>query len=428
MSFIADFHIHSHYSRATSPQCNALGLNKWGQIKGIKVIGTGDFTHPQWFNELQEKLEEAEPGLFKLKKQYAEEVKPEVPLACWDEMRYMLSTEISTIYSKNDRVRKIHSVVCAPSFESAAKINDELSKIGNLKADGRPILGLDCEELLKIVMDASPESMFILAHIWTPHFSVFGSASGFDSIDECFEDMVPHITALETGLSSDPAMNWLWSDLDRFTLVSNSDAHSPMKLGREANRLNTELDYYAMKEAVKRGDPNQFLETIEFYPEEGKYHYDGHRTCKVCLSPEETAKNKGLCPECGKKVTIGVCNRVKSLADRKNPELRPNRIPFRYLVPLTDILANLFGTSPNTKRVLNEYFTLVSELGNEFHILLDAPVPDIERVAGAQIATAIDKMRRGDIHIEPGYDGEYGKVQVFSDTDMKESSNQQALF
>lgn len=417
---ITDFHIHSHYSRATSPQLNAVGLHKWGQIKGITVIGTGDFTHPKWFNELQEKLESAEPGLFKLNKKFEQEIQEEVPVSCRPNaghpgMRYMLSVEISSIYSKNGRVRKVHSIVCAPSFEVAAKINHQLGKIGNITHDGRPILGLDAKELLKIVLDASPECMFIPAHVWTPHFSIFGSNSGFDSIEGCFEELTDHITALETGLSSDPAMNWLWSDLDRFTLVSNSDAHSPMKLGREANRLKCDLSYAAIKDTVKKGDPKSFIETIEFYPQEGKYFSDGHRACKVNLTPEETQKLGGLCPKCGGKLTVGVLHRVKSLADRKNPEDRKTRVPFRYLVPLNEVIASILGVGTQSKKVEREYFNLINELGNEFHILLDVPIKEIEKAGGPQLAEGINKVRRGDIHIEPGYDGEFGKVQVFPD-------------
>ncbi|MEZ4087215.1 MAG: endonuclease Q family protein [Candidatus Gracilibacteria bacterium] len=428
MSFIADFHIHSHYSRATSPQLTAPGLHKWGQIKGIKVMGTGDFTHPSWFTELQDNLESAEPGLFKLNNKIVQEVQPEVPQSCHGEMRYLLSVEISSIYSKNGRVRKIHSIICSPTFQAAAKINHALDKIGNIKHDGRPILGIDAKELLKIVMDASPDCMFIPAHVWTPHFALFGSNSGFDSIEECFEEMTEHITALETGLSSDPAMNYLWSDIDRFTLVSNSDAHSPMKLGREANRLNCELNYFDIKETIKSGNPDKFLETIEFYPEEGKYHCDGHRNCKVSMTPEETKEANGICPKCERKVTVGVLNRVMSLADRKDPEARPNRIPYRYLVPLNEILSNIHQVGPNSKTVMTQYWKIIAALGNEFHILLDAPLSEIEKIGGPQIALAIDKVRRGDIYIKPGYDGEYGIVQVFSPEELEIDDKQTALF
>ena len=322
MEFIADLHIHSHYSRSTSPLMNVAGITKWGKIKGIQLIGTGDFTHPQWFLELQEKLEPAEPGLFKLKNKYYDEISPEIPSSCKTEMRFMLTAEISTIYSKNGKCRKIHSILCAPSFENVAKINDKLSQIGNLKSDGRPIIGLDCKELMKITLDASPDNMFILAHAWTPHFSVFGSGSGFDTLEECLEELTPELTAIETGLSSDPAMNRLWSNLDNFTLISNSDAHSPMKLGREANRLNTALNYFNIKNTLKNGNPSNFMETIEFYPEEGKYHLDGHRKCGICLHPYQTAEHKGNCPKCGRKLTEGVLNRILKLADRPHRNIK----------------------------------------------------------------------------------------------------------
>lgn len=442
--FIADFHIHSHYSRATSPQLNTVGIHKWAQIKGIEVIGTGDFTHPEWFLELQEKLEPAEPGLFKLKPDHAKLADSEVPDSCKTSaagdktaMRYLLTVEISSIYSKNGRGRKAHSIVCAPSFEVAAKINHQLEKIGNIKHDGRPILGLDPKELMKIVFDTSPDCMFIPAHIWTPHFSIFGSKSGFDSIEECFEEMTDHITALETGLSSDPAMNRLWSDLDRFTLISNSDAHSAMKLGREANRLACERNYHAIKDTLKTGDPSRFLETIEFYPEEGKYHHDGHRACKINFTPAQTAEHKGICPKCNQPLVIGVLNRVQSLADRsaKNtnksanpPTALPTKIPFRYLVPLPEILSSVLKVGPQSKRITTEYFNLINHLGNEFHLLLDTPLEEIQKVGGPTIAQAIQNMRDGNLHIEPGYDGEFGKVQVFANKEKAANRRQEVMF
>lgn len=435
MEFIADFHIHSHYSRSTSPQMNVAGITKWGKIKGIQLIGTGDFTHPQWFLELQEKLEPAEPGLFKLKDKYFDQISPEIPSSCQSEMRFMLTAEISTIYSKNGKCRKIHSILCAPSFEDVAKINDKLSQIGNLKSDGRPILGLDCKELMQITLDVSSENMFILAHAWTPHFSVFGSGSGFDTLEECLEELTPQLTAIETGLSSDPAMNRLWSDLDNITLISNSDAHSPMKLGREANRLNTELDYYQIKKTLKNGNPENFKETIEFYPEEGKYHLDGHRKCGIFFHPDQTTEHQGICPKCERKLTVGVLNRVLNLADRPHRNIKKTldstpktQIPYRSLVPLADILSSVLGTAANSKKVLTEYFTLINEIGNEFHILLDAPLADLEKIGGPQTAKAIEKMRQGDLEISPGYDGEYGKVNVFSKDTNPINENQQTIF
>jgi uncharacterized protein (TIGR00375 family) len=426
MKFTTDFHIHSHYSRATSPQMNIVSLTKWGQIKGIQVIGTGDFTHPLWFNEMREKLEEAEPGLFKLKKAFLDQIEKEIPESCRTDMRFMLTVEVSTIYSKKGKVRKVHSLLCAPSFQVAAQINAELAKIGNLQADGRPILGLDAKKLLQIVLDASPDAMFMPAHVWTPHFGVLGSSSGFDTLEECFEELTPFLTALETGLSSDPAMNRRLAGLDRFALVSNSDAHSPAKLGREANRFDTDLSYFAIKEALCTNDPQKLMETIEFYPEEGKYHFDGHRNCKISFSPEETAQCGAICPKCGRDLTIGVMNRVEKLADRKSAAAM--KVPFRYLVPLPEILADLFDSSPNSKKVMDEYFFLIYRLGNEFDILLDIPLPDIEKASSALIATAIHNVRSGRIHISPGYDGEYGLIQVFTPEERQALSPQVSLF
>ncbi|MBU0476659.1 endonuclease Q family protein, partial [Patescibacteria group bacterium] len=326
MKFIADFHIHSKYSRATSPQMDLENLDKWAKIKGIKVLGTGDFTHPEWFKNLKKKLEPAESGLFKIKNKESE-------------TRFILTSEISCIYSKGGKVRKIHILVFAPSFEVVEKINKQLSRIGNLKADGRPILGLDAKELAKIVLNASEDCLVVPAHLWTPWFSIFGSKSGFDSIEECFEDYSKYIFAGETGLSSDPAMNWRLSILDKITLISNSDAHSPQKIGREANVFDIEVSYSAICEAIKSKDTQKFLYTIEFFPQEGKYHYDGHRNCNICLSPKESKKYNNLCPNCGRPLTIGVLNRVDILADREDDFKSEGAIPFKSLIPLTEIIA-----------------------------------------------------------------------------------------
>ncbi len=444
MDFIADFHIHSHYSRATSKEMNMVSLYKWGQIKGIQVIGTGDFTHPAWFNEIREKLEDAEPGLFTLKKDLAEEITVEIPPSCRTRMRFLLTVEISCIYSKNGKVRKVHMILAAPSFPAAAKINEALGKVGNLHADGRPILGLDAKELVKIALDASPDCMIIPAHAWTPHFGVLGQSSGFNTLEECFEELTPHITAIETGLSSDPAMNWRLSQLDNVTLVSNSDAHSPRKLGREANRFRCELSYFEILDALKKGDPKRFLETIEFYPEEGKYHLDGHADCNVSLTPEETKKLEGICPECGKKLVIGVMNRVDTLADRapdsveektENPTVHEGRpfahakhIPFRYLVPLPEILADVLEVGPASKKVNLQYMELIGKLGNEFYILLDAPLEKIQAASSPVIAEAIKRVRTGKIHIEPGYDGKFGIIKVFENDHRQQLRDQMALF
>ncbi len=348
MKFVADLHLHSKYSRATSPNMDLENLTKWAKIKGIKVLGTGDFTHPLWFENIKEKLESTESGLFKLKKGDRE-------------TRFLLSAEVSCIYSKGGRVRKIHIVIFAPSLDAVEKINIQLSWIGNLKSDGRPILGLDAKELAKIVLNASPDCLLVPAHVWTPWFSIFGSKSGFDSIEECFEDYSRYIYAVETGLSSDPLMNWRLSALDKIALISNSDAHSPQKIGREANVFDTEISYKAIIEAIKLRDPKRFLYTIEFFPEEGKYHFDGHRNCSVRLKPEETKKYNGICPVCGRPLTIGVLNRVEALSDREEGFKLEGAVPFKSLVPLGEIIADALGQNTGTKEVEKEYNNLIEK-------------------------------------------------------------------
>lgn len=423
MRFIADLHMHSRYSRATSRDMTLENLWKWSQLKGITVLGTGDFTHPQWLGEIKEKLNNCGNGLFRLKKK---NWLNDIPVSCSAEMYFMLTAEISCIYSKNGRLRKIHSIVLAPDFNTAEKINSKLSKIGNLSADGRPILGLDAKELLRIVLEASEDVMLIPAHTWTPHFSVFGAASGFDSLEECFEELTPHVYAIETGLSSDPQMNWRLSCLDRITLTSHSDAHSPHKIGREANILDTDVSYTAITNAMKKR--GGFTGTIEFFPEEGKYHYDGHRICGVSLSPEETIKNNYLCPVCGKKVTIGVMHRVDKLADRKNG-FKPENAPVFYsVIPLAEIISETVKVGVNSKAVKNEYFKLLENLGNEFKILMDCTVAEIESAGSPQLAEAISRMRKGKVSIAPGFDGEYGKVKIFEEVERKKPKGQARLF
>jgi len=332
MRFFADLHIHSRFSRATSKYVSLESLWKWAQIKGISVIGTGDFTHPQWYKELNEKLDINNNNLLKLRDKYKVN---SIPDSCVNEVSFMLTTEVSCIYSKNGRVRKIHSLIFVPDFAAASKLSHALSKIGNISSDGRPILGLDAKTLLKIVLDISHETMFVPAHAWTPHFSVFGASSGFDSLEECFDELTPNIYAIETGLSSNPAMNWRLSSLDTITLISNSDAHSPAKIGREANIFDTEISYNAISNAIKT--KQGFAGTIEFFPEEGKYHYDGHRSCGVNLSPEETIRHHYLCPVCGKKVTVGVMHRVEKLADREDGFKPSGAPPFYSMIPLPEI-------------------------------------------------------------------------------------------
>jgi uncharacterized protein (TIGR00375 family) len=385
-------------------------LWKWAQLKGISVIGTGDFTHPEWLKELQQKLKPAGNGLFSLKKKLRSD---EVPQSCRADVLFLLTAEISCIYSKNGKTRKIHSIVFVPDIASAKKINRALSKIGNLHSDGRPILGLDAKKLLEIVLDAAPEAMLVPAHAWTPHFSVFGAASGFDSLEECYEELTPHIHAIETGLSSDPPMNWRLSALDRITLISNSDAHSPSKIGRESNIFDTDLSYRGIIDALKT--KKGFAGTIEFFPEEGKYHYDGHRACNACLSPKDTISHDYLCPVCGKKMTIGVTHRVEKLADREDG-FKPKGAPgFTSIIPLAEIISETVKVGVNSKKVSSLYHTVLEKIGTEFAVLLDAPPDDIEKAGSPLLKEAIVKMRKGDIHIAPGYDGEFGKIKIFKD-------------
>lgn len=415
MSLIADLHIHSRYSRATSKDMTLEEISRWAQIKGIKIIGTGDITHPAWFKEIKEKLQPSDNGLY----QFKGKLNNSVPESCKSDVFFMLSAEISCIYSKKGRMRKIHSIIFLPDTAAAERLNKELSRIGNLSADGRPILGLDAKELLKIVLHCSPEALFVPAHAWTPHFSVFGSESGFDSLEECFEELTQHIHAIETGLSSDPSMNWRLSSLDRITLISNSDAHSLSKIGREANIFDTETSYSAIIKAIR--EKVGFKGTIEFFPEEGKYHYDGHRLCDIRFSPDETIKHNYLCPVCGKRVTVGVMNRVERLADRPIGFI-PRNAPIYYsVIPLIEILSEVFRTGVNTKKVEAEYFNLVSKLGNEFKILMETQPGDIEEASTSLIREAIERMREGKIYISPGYDGVYGKVRVFEELNKARS-------
>ena len=415
MKFIADFHLHSKYSRATSPRMDLENLSEWAKIKGIKVLGTGDFTHPFWFKNLREKLEPAESGLFKVKNSNGG-------------TRFVLSAEISCIYSKKGKVRKIHIVVLAPSLEVVEKINAHLEGIGNLSADGRPILGLDAKELAKIVLGVSEDCLIVPGHIWTPWFALFGSKSGFDSIEECFENYSKYIYSIETGLSSNPPMNWRISDLDRITLISNSDSHSPEKIGREANVFDTELSYGAIINTIKSKDPQKFLYTIEFFPQEGKYHYDGHRTCGISLTPQESKKYNNICPNCGRLLTIGVLNRVEKLADRPEGFKPENAIPFKSLVPLVEIISEVFNTGVGTKRVEKEYKSLIEKFGNELEILLNVVRQDLEAATLPEIAEGIIRVREGEVFVEPGYDGVYGKVKIFSKGEQKSLSKQGVLF
>ncbi|MBM17447.1 MAG: DNA helicase UvrD [Epsilonproteobacteria bacterium] len=411
MRFIADFHIHSKYSHATSKYMDLLALATWGQLKGIMMMGTGDFTHPLWQQELKQHLQEAEPGLFELTPKHHKHVESKVYTSCKAMQRFMLTAEVSTIFKRNGRCYKTHTIILAPSFQAVEKISKELSKIGNIAADGRPILGCDIKEIVKIALDASPDCMVIPAHIWTPWFGMLGSKSGFDSIYDCFEELTEHIYAIETGLSSNFLMNAQISELDKFTLLCNSDAHSVQKLGREANIMDTELSYFGITDALKKNDPKQLVAGIEFFPERGKYYGDGHRACNVYLTPQETLDHKSICPSCHKTVTIGVHNRVNELADRTQQQASMYVRKHYQIVPLLDILSFHIGMSETSKRVQKMYHQMLQEIGSEFTILLTAPLEHIAQVSNKNIAHSIDALRRGDVTITPGYDGVYGQIR-----------------
>ncbi len=423
MKYIADLHIHSPFSRATSKSMDLPGLFAWSRVKGIQVIGTGDFTHPEWFRNIKEMLEPAEPGFFKLKDET-------VPLALDDivpetlQTRFVLTSEISCIYKKGDKTRKIHTILIVPDIESVERINAKLNSIGNIKSDGRPILGLDARNLLEILLENSPDGVMVPAHIWTPWFSLFGSKSGFDTIEECFEDLTEHIFALETGLSSDPEMNRMISALDRYTLISNSDCHSPSKLGREANLFETGFDFFSLKEALKDPKENGFLGTIEFYPEEGKYHHDGHRKCEVSFDPEETRKNNTICPVCKKPVTVGVMHRVMDLADRKEPEYPDGIRHFESLIPLMEMLGEIFSVGSGSKKVLNQYRQLISLFGSEFNIFRQVPIEELNTSYSPILGEAIRRVRAGEVIRKAGYDGEFGIIKVFEEKEIHSFAKQ----
>jgi uncharacterized protein (TIGR00375 family) len=425
---IADLHIHSHYSRATSKDLTIEHLALWAQRKGIHVVGAGDIAHPGWLQEMRAKLVPAEQGLFRLRDDVAVAVQENVPPACRQPVRFMLAGEISNIYKRHGAVRKVHNIIFAPFLEIVERIQQALEKIGNIRADGRPILGLDSRDLLEIILEIDPRCHLIPAHIWTPWFSMLGSKSGFDSVEECFGDLTSHIFALETGLSSDPPMNWRVSNLDRYTLVSNSDAHSPQKLGREATVFHCELSYDALFHTLRSGDPTRFGGTIEFFPEEGKYHLDGHRNCGVCWEPAVTLAHKGLCPVCGKELTIGVMHRVETLADRQ-PGQKPVRThPYTNLIPLPELLAEVHDAGEGSRRVQQEYAKLLERLGPELAILREMPVEEIAAAGGSRLAEGVARMRRGEVTAQGGYDGEYGVIRIFANETREAGTPQLSMF
>ncbi|WP_434074530.1 UvrD-helicase domain-containing protein [Moorella naiadis (nom. illeg.)] len=426
---------------ATSKDANPENLYRWARHKGVTLVGSGDFTHPGWRQELRDKLEPAGDGLYRLKDELCRQVEEDpvsgltpagltgggnqagnlegaaavssyLPQEATGRpvVRFIISGEISTIYKQGGRTRKVHHLILLPGLEAAAKLSHRLEAIGNLHSDGRPILGLDSRRLLEMTLEACPEAIFIPAHIWTPHFSLFGANSGFAAMEECYGDLTRYIFAVETGLSSDPPMNWRLAALDRLTLVSNSDAHSPRHLAREANLFNTDLTYPAIRQALQDRVGDGFLGTLEFFPEEGKYHYDGHRNCQVCWQPTQTRAAGGICPMCGRKLTIGVLHRVEELADREAGFRPPAARPFESLIPLPEVIAAALGIGVASKRVTRVYFNLINTLGPELAVLREVPLEAIARVAGSLVATAIQHMRTGEVEVHPGFDGEYGKV------------------
>lgn len=427
MEYVADLHIHSPFSRATSRESTLAGLAAWARIKGIQVVGSGDFTHPGWFSRLKEELEPAEPGLFRLK--HEKEVLSPLPGLSTPPgpVRFLLSAEISSIYKRHNATRKVHNLLYVPDFASAERISARLAGIGNIASDGRPILGLDSRDLLEIMLEEAPEGFLVPAHIWTPWFSLFGSRSGFDTIEECFGDLTSHVFALETGLSSDPAMNRLISSLDHFALISNSDCHSPAKLGREANLFATGFDFFSLRDAIRNNHSDSFRGTIEFFPEEGKYHCDGHRACKVCLDPRETRRLGLICPVCGRPLTVGVRHRVMELADRQEPVYTDGAPEFFSLVPLPELLCELLGVGPSSKEVMRHYCETIGRFGSEFNLLLHTQVEEICRQSPI-LGEAVGRVRRGRVIRKPGYDGEYGVIKVFAEGELDRSGIRKGLF
>ncbi len=431
MKFIADLQIHSKYSRATSQSMVLEEIDRWAGNKGIHVMGTGDFTHPAWFKEIKTKLEPAEPGLFQLKKEY----KLPTLRGTLSDTRFMLEVEISGIYSINKKVYRVHNMIFAPDLETAEKINTQLSWIGNLASDGRPILGIDSREVVKIVLNANPKAVVIPAHAWTPWFSVFGSMSGFDTLEACFGEYTKYIFAIETGLSSDPVMNWRLSKLDNISLISNSDSHSLPRIGREANMFDVEPSYENIIDAIRSRDPKKFVATIEFFPEEGKYHFDGHRVCGIVFSPEESKKRNNICPKCGKGLTIGVLNRVHKLADR--PEIKTeftnnmhhyeNRVPFYNLIPLDEVIAKALQFSVASRKVKEEYERFIKQFGGEFNILMELTPDEMKGKVDNKIIQGIMAIREGKIRFKrPGFDGEYGIMEFLESMTGEERKEVQA--
>jgi PHP family Zn ribbon phosphoesterase len=449
MIYFADLHVHSRFSRATSRDCNLRELARWASLKGTRVVATGDCVHPGWRSEIYETLIPCDDGLFRIRDDKLPHLQAPPDGFPPSEVRFILNVEISSIYKKNGATRRVHNLVFMPDLGAVERFARRLARLGNIESDGRPILGLDARNILEIALDASEESFLIPAHVWTPWFSALGSKSGFDSIEECFEDLSPHVFALETGLSSDPDMNRLVSALDRYTLVSNSDTHSPGNLAREVNVFEGVPGYVALRESIRRGggayrkgaadtpadsvsrktcedagggagDPalpgerGGFIGTIEFFPEEGKYHLDGHRKCGVRLEPSDTFRLGGLCPVCGRPVTVGVVNRVVELADREVPGNPEKAAPFWRMIPLAEIVAQSFGVGSKTIKAQRVVQELIERMGPELGILWAAPLDHDALKPFPVVREGIARVRRGEVRIEGGYDGEYGAIHLFT--------------
>ncbi len=395
---VADFHLHSRYSRATSSRLDLDLLSRWAQYKGITLLGTGDCTHPLWLAELKQKLKPTSGGLYE-----------------YQGILFLLTSEVNASFLVGGKSHRIHNLLFLPDIPTAEELNRRLSRYGDLTSDGRPTLNLSARDLVRLCLDLSPDILIIPAHAWTPHFSIFGANSGFDTVEECFGDQASQIFCLETGLSSDPAMNWRVSRLDRYTLVSNSDSHSAGRIGREANVFDCEPSYAEILRILRTQDTQKFLYTVEFFPEEGKYHLDGHRACKSRITPEESLKNQNRCPVCGRKVTIGVMHRLRDLADRPEGYKPDKRIPFKNRVPLDQIIAEARGVGVGSKAVEQEYLDLVQRVAPEFQILMELPEEQLTRLLPAKIAQGVLKVRKGEVEILAGYDGEYGQVQIFQE-------------
>lgn len=410
--YIADLHVHSRYSMATAKTCDLEHLEYWGKKKGIRVLGTGDFTHPAWRAEMRAKLVMDKDGLYRLKAEYSIRENGESKAYQTGDSRFVVTGEISCVYKKHGKTRRVHNLLLLPDLDAADRISQRLKTIGNISADGRPVLKLDSRDLLELMLDNCPGGMLIPAHIWTPHYSVFGAFSAFDRLEDCFEDLTPYIYALETGLSANPSMFWQISALDKYQLISNSDAHSPAKLGREAAVLEGEPSWTGIRKAFQTGAG--LHGTIEFFPEEGKYHFDGHRNCKVCLRPEETAALDGRCPECGGKLTVGVSSRIARLSDRDYGFCPEGAKSYESLMPLAEVVGACMGRKDSSVVVQREYERLLAVLGPELSILRELPLEELQHTGGSLFAEGIRRLRCGEVKRIPGYDGEYGKILLFA--------------